>query len=190
MKQGYFEDFSVGESFRTQGITFTEADIIDYAMRYDPQPFHTDRVAAKDSIYGGIIASGWHVGGLAFRMFIQSGVIAGSMGSPGMDEVRWHAPVRPGDTVHLTAEVTKIRPLVIARGPRLFDHGLQSVQSARRKRHVLARRPDRQPPGSLKSLTYAWRQGLNSPGGRPSKGFRPATRVDNEGAGKRDGWAQ
>jgi acyl dehydratase len=110
MKQGYFEDFSVGESFRTQGVTLTEADIIDYAMRYDPQPFHTDRVAAEESIYGGIIASGWHVGGLAFRMFIQAGVIAGSMGSPGMDEVRWLAPVRPGDTIHLTAEVTEIRP--------------------------------------------------------------------------------
>ena len=110
MKQGYFEDFSVGELFRTQGVTLTEADIIDYAMRYDPQPFHTDRVAAEESIYGGIIASGWHVGGLAFRMFIQAGVIAGSMGSPGMDEVRWHAPVRPGDTIHLTAEVTDIRP--------------------------------------------------------------------------------
>ncbi len=109
MKQGYFEDFSVGESFRTQGVSLTEADIIDYAMRYDPQPFHTDRVAAGESIYGGIIASGWHVGGLAFRMFVQAGVIAGSMGSPGMDEVRWHAPVRPGDTIYLTAEVTESR---------------------------------------------------------------------------------
>jgi acyl dehydratase len=81
MKQGYFEDFSVGESFRTAGVTLTEAGIIDYAMRYDPQPIHIDRIAAADSIYGGIIASGWHVGGVAFRMFIQAGIIAGgSMG--------------------------------------------------------------------------------------------------------------
>jgi acyl dehydratase len=111
MKQGYFEDFSVGESFRTGGVTLTEAGIIDYAMRYDPQPIHTDRIAAADSIYGGIIASGWHVGGVAFRMFIQAGIIAGgSMGSPGVDEVRWHAPVRPGDTVHMVATVLETRP--------------------------------------------------------------------------------
>jgi len=111
MKQGYFEDFSVGESFRTAGVTLTEAGIIDYAMRYDPQPIHIDRIAAADSIYGGIIASGWHVGGVAFRMFIQTGIIAGgSMGSPGVDEVRWHAPVRPGDTVHMVATVLETRP--------------------------------------------------------------------------------
>ncbi len=111
MKQGYFEDFSVGESFRTAGVTLTEAGIIDYAMRYDPQPIHIDRIAAADSIYGGIIASGWHVGGVAFRMFIQAGIIAGgSMGSPGVDEVRWHAPVRPGDTVHMVATVLETRP--------------------------------------------------------------------------------
>lgn len=111
MKEGYFEDFSVGETFHTGGVTLTEADIIDYAMRYDPQPIHTDRVAAAETIYGGIIASGWHVGGLAFRMFVQAGVIAGgSMGSPGMDEVRWHKPVRPGDTIHLVAKVLESRP--------------------------------------------------------------------------------
>ncbi len=111
MKQGYFEDFSVGESFRTGGVTLTEAAIIDYALRYDPQPIHTDRVAAAASIYGGIIASGWHVGGVAFRMFVQAGIIAGgSMGSPGVDEVRWLAPVRPGDTVHMVATVLETRP--------------------------------------------------------------------------------
>ncbi|MBF1166410.1 MAG: MaoC family dehydratase, partial [Dechloromonas agitata] len=88
-----------------------EAEIIDFAWRYDPQPFHLDATAALGSPYGGLIASGFQSLAICFRLFIQSGVLAeSSMGSPGIDELRWLAPVRPGDTLHSEIEVLEVRP--------------------------------------------------------------------------------
>ena len=111
MSQLYFEDFSVGDEFASGGVTLTESDIIEFALKYDPQSIHLDVEAASRSIYGGLIASGWHVIGLAFRMFIQAGILGeASMGSPGLEEVRWLKPVRPGDTVHMKARVGATRP--------------------------------------------------------------------------------
>ncbi len=111
MSQLYFEDFSVGDEFASGGVTLTESDIIDFALQYDPQRIHTDVEAASRSIYGGLIASGWQVIGLAFRMFVQSGVLGeAAMGSPGLEEVRWLKPVRPGDTVHMKVRVAATRP--------------------------------------------------------------------------------
>ena len=107
----YFDDFEIGERFRSRGATMTEADIIDFALAYDPQPFHIDTVAAAKSAYGGLIASGQHTFGVGWRMFLQEGLFkACSMGSPGVDELRWTAPVRPGDTIHTEAEVLEKRP--------------------------------------------------------------------------------
>ncbi|HEY5761721.1 MAG TPA: MaoC family dehydratase [Rhodocyclaceae bacterium] len=107
----YLDDFTPGERFTTPGVTFTEAEIIDFALKYDPQAFHLDASAAADSLYGGLIASGYQTLALAFRMFIQSGMLAAcSMGSPGIDELRWLAPVRPGDTLHTEAEVLEVKP--------------------------------------------------------------------------------
>jgi acyl dehydratase len=107
----YFDDFEVGERFRTGGATMTESDMIHYALAYDPQPFHIDTEAAAQSSYGGLIASGQHTLGVGWRMFLQEGLFkACSMGSPGMDELRWTAPVRPGDTIHTEAEVLEKRP--------------------------------------------------------------------------------
>ena len=107
----YLDDFVIGERFVTPGITVTESEIIDFAMKYDPQSFHLDVNAAAESLYGGLIASGFHTLSLCFRMFIQSGVLAScSLGSPGIDELRWLAPVRPGDTVHTEVEVEEIKP--------------------------------------------------------------------------------
>src|SRR5512147_1003449 len=98
MEARYLEDYTTGEVIRATGITLTESEIIAYGFRYDPQPFHTDKIAAEKSIYGGLIASGWQVGALAFRMLVQAGVLGeGSLGSPGLDELRWSRPVRPGD---------------------------------------------------------------------------------------------
>ncbi len=111
MSSRYFEDFAAGDTFESAGITVTESDIIDFALKYDPQPFHLDTEAAARSIYGGLIASGWQVGALAFRMFLQKGVFGdASLGSPGLDELRWLKPVRPGDTIRLAAEVVEVRP--------------------------------------------------------------------------------
>lgn len=97
----YFEDFNVGESVVSGGVTLTEASIIDFALKYDPQRFHVNTEAAAQSPYGGLIASGFHTMCLAFRAFYQLGFIGDTgLGSPGIDELRWTQPVRPGDTIH------------------------------------------------------------------------------------------
>jgi acyl dehydratase len=107
----HLDDFRVGERFVSAGITMTEADIIGFALKYDPQSFHLDAQAATESLYGGLIASGFHTLALCFRLFIQSGLLAEcSMGSPGIDELRWLAPVRPGDTLHSEVEVIEVKP--------------------------------------------------------------------------------
>jgi acyl dehydratase len=107
VKPRYFEDFAPGDRLVTPGITLTEANIIDFGLRFDPQPIHIDKLAAEKGFYGGLIASGWQVGALAFRMVWQSGFLyGGSLGSPGVDELRWLKPVRPGDTIAVEAHVT------------------------------------------------------------------------------------
>ena len=111
MTDRYFDDFAIGERIVTQGVTVTQSMIIDFALRYDPQPFHLDVEAARQSNYGGLIASGFHTLALGFRMVIETGVFrAASMGSPGFDELRWLKPVRPGDTLHTEIEVMEKRP--------------------------------------------------------------------------------
>lgn len=107
----YLEDLNEGRIFKTGGVTFTEAEIIDFAWRYDPQPFHLDVGAAETSPYGGLIASGFQSLAMCFRLFIQSGVFTeSSLGGPGIDELRWLAPVRPGDTLRCEVEVLEVRP--------------------------------------------------------------------------------
>lgn len=107
----YFEDFKVGDRFESPGATVTESQIIEFAMRYDSQPFHMNVEAAKSSIYGGLIASGIHTIAVTFRLFLMTGVIADSnLGSPGFDELRWLRPVRPGDTLRAVGEVLEIIP--------------------------------------------------------------------------------
>ena len=111
MDTRYLDDLQAGQRFVSGGITLSEAEIIDFAWRYDPQAFHLDVNAATESPYGGLIASGFQSMTLCFRLFIQSGVLAeSSLGSPGIDELRWLAPVRPGDTLHSDVEVLEVRP--------------------------------------------------------------------------------
>lgn len=110
MDTRYLDDLVPGQQFTTPGVTLTEAEIIDFAWRYDPQSFHLDANAAANSPYGGLIASGFQSLAVCFRLFIQSGVLAeSSLGSPGIDELRWLAPVRPGDTLHCKIEVLEVR---------------------------------------------------------------------------------
>ncbi|HSE04289.1 MAG TPA: MaoC family dehydratase [Methylomirabilota bacterium] len=107
----FFEDFTPGREFRTEGVTVTEAQIIDFALAFDPQPFHLDGEAAKETIYGGLIASGFQTIALTFRLFVQTRALAAcSLGSPGVDEVRWLRPVRPGDTLRASVQVLDQRP--------------------------------------------------------------------------------
>uniref|UniRef100_Q47GT4 MaoC-like dehydratase n=1 Tax=Dechloromonas aromatica (strain RCB) TaxID=159087 RepID=Q47GT4_DECAR len=111
MDTRFLDDLTPGQRFTSPGLTLSEAEIIDFAWRYDPQPFHLDANAAANSPYGGLIASGFQSLAICFRLFIQSGVLAeSSMGSPGIDELRWLAPVRPGDTLHSEIEVLEVRP--------------------------------------------------------------------------------
>ena len=107
----YFEDFKVGESFELGSTTITDAEIIAFARQYDPQSFHLDPDAAKQSIFGGLIASGWQTASLFMRMLVDS-IISKShgMGSSGLEELRWPAPVRPGDTLNARMLVLETRP--------------------------------------------------------------------------------
>ncbi|MEX0282885.1 MAG: MaoC family dehydratase [Arenibacterium sp.] len=107
----YFDDLSVGDMFETAGITLTESGIIDFALVHDPQPFHLDKAAATESIFGGLIASGFQTIALTFRLFRDTGVLTDTnLGGHGMDEVRWRAPVRAGDTIHVRGTVEKLTP--------------------------------------------------------------------------------
>ena len=111
MSERYFDDFEVGQRFESRGATVTESQILDFALAYDPQPFHLDSDAAARSHFGGLIASGFHTLALGFRLFYQTNTISAcSMGSPGFAELRWLAPVRPGDTLRTVAEVKDKRP--------------------------------------------------------------------------------
>jgi acyl dehydratase len=110
----YFEDFHVGDVRELGSRTLTREEIIDFARQFDPQPFHIDEEAARDSIFGGIIASGWHLTALAMRILVDSMLgdkpESGSLGSPGADEIRWLKPARPGDTLSMRAEVIATTP--------------------------------------------------------------------------------
>jgi acyl dehydratase len=106
----YFEDYVVGSVHEFGSIVVTEEEVIAFARRYDPQVFHTDPVAAKNTGFGGLIASGWLTAGLMMRLLVDN-VVSGvaSLGSPGVSELRWLKPVRPGDelSIRLTIEEAK-----------------------------------------------------------------------------------
>lgn len=111
MARHYFEDFQPGDTFDLGERTVAEAEIVGFARANDPQPFHLDAEAAKDSIYGGLIASGWHTASIFMRLLVD-GLLAESpsQGSPGVDELRWRRPVRPGDTLRGRLTVLDVTP--------------------------------------------------------------------------------
>lgn len=111
MPELYFEDFEPGQVLELGSVAVTEAEIVEFARRYDPQPFHLDPEAAKESVFGGLIASGWHTGAMWMRLYVDSMLgVASSQGSPGVEELRWLAPVRPGDTLHGRLTVLETTP--------------------------------------------------------------------------------
>ena len=96
----YWEDFKVGEVEQIGGKRVDKDELIAFAKQYDPQPFHVDEVAAKQSMYGGLIASGWHTCAMVMRMMCDAYMLqSASVGSPGIDNLKWLKPVRPGDTI-------------------------------------------------------------------------------------------
>jgi acyl dehydratase len=106
----YFEDYVPGTTVDCGSFTLSEAEIIAFAREYDPQPFHVDPVAAKDGPFGGLIASGWHSTSMLMRHLVDYYVSPeSSIGSPGVDHIRWPKPVRPGDTLRVRATVEQAR---------------------------------------------------------------------------------
>ena len=106
----YWEDFKVGERMTLGTKTFSEEEIIRFAKEFDPQPFHVDKEKAEQSFFGGIIASGWHTCGVAMRMMCDAYLNeSASIGSPGVDNIRWLKPVRPGDTLRAERVILESR---------------------------------------------------------------------------------
>lgn len=107
----YFEDFHAGQELDLGSYTFSESEIIAFARQFDPQPFHVDHEAAKASHFGGLVASGWHTCSALMRQMVDQLLIKSvSHGSPGIDEIRWLKPVRPGDTVRMRMHVLDTIP--------------------------------------------------------------------------------
>ncbi|WP_257445966.1 MaoC family dehydratase [Archangium lipolyticum] len=96
----YFEDFQVGQTFELGSYEVSREEILEFARKYDPQPFHLDEEAGRRSIFGSIIASGWQTASICHGLLVKSLIgDSSSLGSPGLDELRWLLPVRPGDTI-------------------------------------------------------------------------------------------
>ena len=107
----WFEDYKAGAVYEFGDVTITEAEILEFAHRFDPQPIHVDPEFAAGGPYGGLIGSGWHSAGLAMRLLADHYLSrVASLGSPGVDELRWQVPLRPGDTVRLRTTIIETRP--------------------------------------------------------------------------------
>jgi acyl dehydratase len=111
MTDRFFEDYVPGSVHELGTISISESDIVEFARRYDPQPFHIDPEAARHTQFGGLIASGWQTAGLMMRLAVDRYLSdVASLASPGVDELRWTQPVRPGDALSVRATVLEARP--------------------------------------------------------------------------------
>ena len=109
-EQRWFEDYRPGLVLEFGSAAVDEAEVIEFARRFDPQPFHIDAEAAAQGSFGGLIASGWHTGSLMMRLLVEHYLSpVASLGSPGLDELRWLAPVRPGDTLSVRVTILETR---------------------------------------------------------------------------------
>jgi acyl dehydratase len=107
----YLEDFTAGQKFGSGRIIVDEERIKSFAAEFDPQPFHLDDAAARDTVFRGLAASGWHTAAITMRLLVDSDVKpAGGIVGAGFDEFRWPRPVRPGDELRIEAEVLEVRP--------------------------------------------------------------------------------
>lgn len=104
----HWEDFAVGQTLSYGSKKVTREEIIEFAREFDPQPFHVDDEAAAQTLFGGLVASGWHTSGMFMRMMVDGLLVRStSMGSPGIDSLRWLLPVRPGDVLSVRQEVLR-----------------------------------------------------------------------------------
>lgn len=110
MTQRYFEDFAVGQTFGSGRLIIDKERIQSFAAEFDPQPFHLDEEAAKNTFFRGLAASGWHTAAATMRLLVESDLKpAGGIVGASFDELRWTRPVRPGDELHLETEVLEVR---------------------------------------------------------------------------------
>ena len=107
----YFEDMQPGQEIKLGNYEVPLQEILDFAQKFDPQPFHIDTKAAEKSMFGGIIASGWHTASIAMRLYVDAVLNqSSSLGSPGVDELRWKRPVRPGDVLTGSFKILEVKP--------------------------------------------------------------------------------
>ena len=107
----YFEDFAVGQVYETSAVTLEQDDIVQFGKQYANLPYHTDPEAARKTSFAGLVAPGYQTAALTFGLFVDLGLFrASGMGSPGIDKLRWLKPVRPGDALHVSAEVIEVSP--------------------------------------------------------------------------------
>jgi acyl dehydratase len=105
----YLEDFQPGQTYDLGSIEVTHEQVVDFAKQFDPQPFHLDIDAGGESIFGGLIASGWHTCSLMMRLVVDNLFSrTATLGSPGVNQIRWILPVRPGDTLHASTRVLAV----------------------------------------------------------------------------------
>lgn len=125
----YLEDIAVGHTFVTGSVTVTAEDIRTFARQFDPQPFHLDEVAAADSLFGGLAASGWHTAALTMRLLVAGFPLAkGVIGAGG--DLAWPRPTRPGDTLTVHGEVLEVTP-----SRSRPDRGMLLVRNETRNQH-------------------------------------------------------
>ena len=107
----YLEDFAVGQTFGSGRLRIERQRIETFAAEFDPQPFHLDEQAARNTLFGGLAASGWHTAALSMRLLVESELKpAGGIIGAGFDELRWPRPVRPDDELRVESEVLEVRP--------------------------------------------------------------------------------
>ncbi|HPO20501.1 MAG TPA: MaoC family dehydratase [Rubrivivax sp.] len=111
-KRLYWEDFAVGSTREFGAMPLTREAIVEFARQFDPQPFHLDETAGRESMFGALCASGWHTAALAMRMMCDEYLLdAASLGSPGIDNLRWLKPVFPGDVLSMRLQILEARPM-------------------------------------------------------------------------------
>ncbi|MGI9612365.1 MAG: MaoC family dehydratase [Acidimicrobiales bacterium] len=153
LRDRWFDDFVEGEEFVVGPHLMTEERIISFATEFDPQRFHIDPVAAANSIYGGLIASGWHTGSVLMKL-LSSTLGESSLGSPGGDQLRWLAPVRPGDELRLRVTIESVRPSTTKadRGVLIYRNEMlnqnDDIVMAFTSTMFMLRRPDSPPEGA------------------------------------------
>jgi acyl dehydratase len=109
MSERYFEDLKAGDRFQSDAYEVTEDGIMNFAREFDPQIFHVDAASAQQTMFEGLIASGWHTASITMRLFVQTMRVPGEIVGLGVDELRWPNPVRPGDLLRVETEIVDLR---------------------------------------------------------------------------------